>query len=442
MLGIKEQLSVLQINHVLWYFTCYMSDGTKRMDNLKMCEDLLRIDEIIPQTSNQDTVQASGMVLEVDNSNSEAVKPYGRNKTLIKFIPQSSTQKILQESDMIVEVDRANSEVVKPCGKSENLIKCAPQCSFQEILQVSDVVLEVGKPNTEDVKPRGKNRNFVKSCPVCSKLMRSDHIKRHLQRHDILAKSKYPKVSCKICGKSMIRNHLSRHMKVHNIVQKGDQPIPESSDGVLKRVYNNQKVFEQKLSLGDRVHRILLDGNVEPMSLSKDDREALELFECYNTEVQITSALRPWQKTLIEIMDVPTEREILWVVGEVGGEGKTWFQKYVEHHFGTRRVFRSSIANGPSLLHTMSKRMLACVDIFLINVPKSFGVGFVPYNVLEEIKDGRAISSKYDSKTMTFHTPNVLVVFSNKQPRKQHVSKDRWKILTIDMYTDDLKSTC
>ena len=141
MLGIKEQLSVLQINHVLWYFTCYMSDGTKRMDNLKMCEDLLRIDEIIPQTSNQDTVQASDMVLEVENSNSEAVKPYGRNKTLIKCIPQSSTQKTLQVSDMILEVDRPDSEVVKPYGKSKNLIKCASQCSFQEILQVSDVVL-------------------------------------------------------------------------------------------------------------------------------------------------------------------------------------------------------------------------------------------------------------------------------------------------------------
>ena len=90
------------------------------------------------------------------------------------------------------------------------------------------------------------------------------------------------------------------------------------------------------------------------------------------------------------------------------------------------------------MLHTISKRMLACVDIFLINIPKSFSVNLIPYNVLEEIKDGRAISSKYDSKTMTFRTPNVLVVFSNKLPRKDYVSKDRWKILTIDKNTNDL----
>ena len=351
-------------------------------------------------------------------------------------ITQTSAQETLQSS----EIDKPiNSEALLLCGKNQNLIKCIPQSSNRGVLETSTVMLVVDKVKSEAVKPCGKNRNLTKSCHVCSKLMRSDHVKRHLKRHDVSAKSKYPKVRCTICGKLTIRNNLARHSKVHNVSQNVDLSVSESRDEVFKKVCDHQKIFVQKLKLGEHVHGILLNGNVEPMSLTKNYREALELYECYNSDVQITSTLRPWQQTLLAILDVPTEREIIWVVGEVGGEGKTWFQKYVEQYFGTRRVFRSSVANGPSLLHTISKRMLACVDIFLINIPKSFSVSFVPYNVLEEIKDGRAISSKYDSKTMTFRTPNILVVFSNKLPRKEYVSKDRWKILTIDNATDDLK---
>ena len=295
---------------------------------------------------------------------------------------------------------------------------------------------EVEKSNVEFDKPLGRNKNLMKTCPVCCKSMRGDHIKRHLKRHDVSVKSKYPKVSCTICRKLMIRNHLARHMKIHNVAESIS--VSDSRDVVSKKMNDQQNIFKQKLKLGEYVHGVLLEGNVEPMSLSKEYREALELYECYNSDVQITSILKPWQRNLLGKLDVPTDREIIWVVGELGGEGKTWFQKYVEQYFGSRRVFRSSISNGPSLLHTISKRMLACVDIFLINIPKSFSVNLIPYNVLEEIKDGRAISSKYDSKTMTFRTPNVLVVFSNKLPRKDYVSKDRWKILTIDKNTNDL----
>ena len=56
----------------------------------------------------------------------------------------------------------------------------------------------------------------------------------------------------------------------------------------------------------------------------------------------------------------------------------------------------------------------------------------IPYTLFEEIKDGRAISTKYDSKELRFRVPNILVVFSNSGPNfLQSVSKDRWTICTI-----------
>ncbi len=46
------------------------------------------------------------------------------------------------------------------------------------------------------------------------------------------------------------------------------------------------------------------------------------------------------------------------------------------------------------------------------------------YEVLENIKDGRAISSKYASEIIRFRTPNVVIVFSNAGPDMTQLSKD------------------
>ena len=38
------------------------------------------------------------------------------------------------------------------------------------------------------------------------------------------------------------------------------------------------------------------------------------------------------------LFDLPTEREVIWIIDKVGGTGKTFFQKYVIGHFGQSRV--------------------------------------------------------------------------------------------------------
>ena len=62
------------------------------------------------------------------------------------------------------------------------------------------------------------------------------------------------------------------------------------------------------------------------------------------------------------------------------------------------------------------------------------------YAVLEHIKDGCAVSSKYNSIILNFKTPNTLIVFSNSRPDTSSLSKDRWKIYSIDD-DDGLKDT-
>ena len=49
------------------------------------------------------------------------------------------------------------------------------------------------------------------------------------------------------------------------------------------------------------------------------------------------SELKPWQNELMKYIE-PHDREIIWVVGKDGNEGKSWFQNYVKSVFGPQRV--------------------------------------------------------------------------------------------------------
>ena len=75
-------------------------------------------------------------------------------------------------------------------------------------------------------------------------------------------------------------------------------------------------------------------------------------------------------------------------------------------------------------------------DIFLFDVGKAQTDDGVNYELLEKIKNGRILASKFDSKELKFHTPNTIVVFSNEKPDVKQLSKDRWKIFYIK--DDDL----
>ena len=51
--------------------------------------------------------------------------------------------------------------------------------------------------------------------------------------------------------------------------------------------------------------------------------------------------------------------------------------------------------------------------------------------MLEELKDCKAESTKYNSVKLELNTPNTVLVFSNEKPDKERISKDRWIIYLI-----------
>ena len=167
-------------------------------------------------------------------------------------------------------------------------------------------------------------------------------------------------------------------------------------------------------------------------ALESADKEALKLHQslCEDNMEMTSVALKPWQQDLITIIDNPSERDIYWIVGEKGNEGKTFIQKYIRQLFGSRRVLKSEVnTRKADIAYILSQESLTCKDIFLFNLLRSDTD--VAYGILENIKDGYLVSVKYRSKPLKIKTPNTVIVFSNSLPSTSQLSADRWKIFEI-----------
>ena len=88
------------------------------------------------------------------------------------------------------------------------------------------------------------------------------------------------------------------------------------------------------------------------------------------------------------------------------------------------------VGNMKHIAHYLSKRSLVCKDIFLFNHPCS-NEEPVAYDLLKGIKDGYALSHKYDTEQLTFNTPNTVIAFSNSYPYMSALKPDWWRVCTI-----------
>ena len=302
----------------------------------------------------------------------------------------------------------------------------------------------------------GRHRKV--ECRICLKTMRSDILERHMKKHEKKSNGieevgssgsgvcenagKHKQVGCKICLKTMRSDHLIRHMKTHEkktcSIDVGTEKIEYNSkidDFALEnKIMNDANEYRRKLELGRKVKEIALKNDIPAASLSKDNKEALELFENRGQEKEIEAVeWRPWQMDILEYVNNPTKRRIIWIVGKNGNEGKTFFQDKIEEQYGRHRVFQMELdESSRDILHIMKKCVDMQTDIFLFNITKSVYINDVNYKILEKIKDGKATSIKYNAKKMIFKTPNVILVFSNMYPNTREFSEDRWLIFKIN----------
>ena len=269
------------------------------------------------------------------------------------------------------------------------------------------------------------------SCKVCYKEMRSDHLTRHMKKHSLALQT--PEQICK----DIVLEQVDKVVDMQSAPwTKRKFEDNDSDDDLEKEMVKDNNEYKRKIKLGRKVYKILGRTDIEQGSLALDRKEALDIYMTHKSDYFTDKVvqLKPWQESLLEYVQKPCDREIFWVVGKEGNEGKSWFQKYVKSWLGARRVVTGIDikANNASIFQALRKCPIVTADIFLFNIGKSkkkFDV--INYDALEAMKDGEAFASKYDSQQLKIRVPNVVMVFSNSPPNISQLAKVRFEVFHI-----------
>lgn len=149
-------------------------------------------------------------------------------------------------------------------------------------------------------------------------------------------------------------------------------------------------------------------------------------------EYPLDAKLYEWQRKLVNrLHGKPDNRKIIWFYDEKGNHGKSWISDYLEAHMKAV-VFPN--ASTKDLAYAYNGEPIVIIDYSRSNEER------INYSVLENFKDGRIFSSKYESELKRFKKP-WLIVMSNFMPKLDACSRDRWEVHTLSgepTFEDDL----
>jgi len=181
-----------------------------------------------------------------------------------------------------------------------------------------------------------------------------------------------------------------------------------------------------------------LDQNFKYCSKEADNGQmTFSIGKIQKTKLRVIETLRPWQAAceymVMYELDERNDRTINWIVDRDGGAGKTQFCKYMSTKIGQLMIITAGAYKDIACCLNLAAEDWDLNDptVIFYNLPRdSDDRGLLSYKALESLKDGMMTSTKYESKTMMFNSPSVWV-FSNNMPSLEKLSKDRWKVWSI-----------
>ena len=210
-------------------------------------------------------------------------------------------------------------------------------------------------------------------CKVCMKTMRSDILLRHMKQHENKSKreenisqnnktinNKELDIKCEHETSSLISSRS-------NLPDISSKYSGYDDDALRKTLKTCNEEYREKIKLGERVYKIIAEDDISEESIPPVYKDSLNLFVKQKQIMdQQNIILREWQEDLLNKIENPTYRDVIWVKGANGCEGKSWFQGYVETKFGWNRVVSGMDikAKNSSICHALGKRPLTTTDIF------------------------------------------------------------------------------
>ena len=85
-----------------------------------------------------------------------------------------------------------------------------------------------------------------------------------------------------------------------------------------------EEEYQKKLVQGKNICEMLGEGVVSYQALPREMKDEVDLYMKNQEDFRDVGnvELKPWQ----EFIQQPSDREIVWVMGKEGNEGKNWFR--------------------------------------------------------------------------------------------------------------------
>lgn len=230
-----------------------------------------------------------------------------------------------------------------------------------------------------------------------------------------------------------------------NIAKEGSVPIyeygeiPNGKQGIQgKRTdfHEAQEVIKEKTEAGWRLDEI---ADLLPKFWAENEkwvRGRYNKYRRFRTDFFDENEMFKWQKELVTYLNdhQPDKRKILFVVDEAGNGGKSEIVKNSEFLFPNKRVFSIPPQDYKSMASLMPDDG---VDIFILDCPRQKQYD-IPYEFLENLKDGSTVQTKYEVTKKEFVTPHVVVMM-NRNPKtgKTILTEDRYVVIEIQLEPEE-----
>ena len=209
------------------------------------------------------------------------------------------------------------------------------------------------QPSRQRVQSSIMSNSYHKTvmCNVCGKVMRDDHVKRHmsvkhrtktlvqqrgedcqLQQRQATFASDVSKVSAEDVQQDRSFEKMSTEASNQEIeasaeMDSYDEELLEVSKANCTHVkanlkfelMRNNETYKKNIAIGEQISDVLRDGEIVEKSLTKQHKFCLDLFRAWQPTVDVANAeLRLWQEQLLDIIneDEMNDRKIIWVKGE------------------------------------------------------------------------------------------------------------------------------
>lgn len=145
-----------------------------------------------------------------------------------------------------------------------------------------------------------------------------------------------------------------------------------------------------------------------------------------------SSVLKPWQQALLDIVnETPNPRRIHWIWDQKGNVGKSWMANYLGALHGAC-ILTAGKKVDMAYIYVQKPASIVLFDLSRTQEATGERAHYLDgtYSLAEDLKNGRVVSTKYESKTIFFKPPHVIF-FANFEPDRTKWSADRYNVIKL-----------